>query len=97
MLENIPLVQEFQDVFPDEILRPPPKRDIEFTIELIPEAAPMSRTPYRMSVPKLNELKMQLQELMDRCYIKSSVSPWGAPVLFVKNKNGNMCMCMDCR
>ena len=60
MLENIPIVQEFQDVFPKEIPGLPPKRDIDFTIELISGAAPMSRTPYRMSVSQLTELNMQL-------------------------------------
>lgn len=57
-----------------------------FTIELVPGAAPISRAPYKMSVPELTELKMQLQELLDKKYIRPSVSPWGAPVLFVKNK-----------
>ena len=72
-------MQEFIDVFPDEIPGLPPKRDIDFTIELVPGAAPVSKTPYRMSTLKMLELKMQLQELLEK-YIRPSVSLWGAPV-----------------
>eukprot|EP00253_Pinus_taeda_P025149 PITA_25149 len=97
MLGNIPVVQEFVNVFPEEVPGLPPKRDVDFTIELIPGAAPMSRAPYRMSVPELTELKMQLQELLDKNYIRPSVSPWGAPVLFVKKKDGTFRMYIDYR
>eukprot|EP00253_Pinus_taeda_P016078 PITA_16078 len=97
ILNNIPVIQEFTDVFPEEILGLPPKRNIDFTIELVPGAAPVSRAPYRMSVPELTELKMQLQELLDKNYIRPSVSPWGAPVLFVKKKDGTFQMCIDYR
>jgi hypothetical protein len=86
MLDNIPVVQEFADVFPEEVPGLPPKRDIDFTIELIPGAAPVSRAPYRMSVPELTELKMQLQELLDKNYIRPSVSPWGAQCYLSKRK-----------
>eukprot|EP00253_Pinus_taeda_P011854 PITA_11854 len=96
-LGNILVVQEFVDVFPEEVPGLPPKRDIDFTIELIPGAAPVSRAPYRMSVPELTECKMELQELLDKQYIRPSVSPWGAPVLFVKKKYGTLCMCIDYR
>eukprot|EP00253_Pinus_taeda_P012331 PITA_12331 len=96
-LEHLPVIKEFADVFPEEIPGLPPKRDIDFTIELIPGAAPVSRTPYRMSVPELTELKMQLQELLDKNYIRPSVSPWGAPVLFVRKKDGTLRMCIDYR
>eukprot|EP00253_Pinus_taeda_P019316 PITA_19316 len=96
-LEHLPVIKEFADVFPEEIPGLPPKRDIDFTIELIPEAAPVSRTPYRMSVPELTELKVQLQELLDKNYICPSVSPWGAPVLFVRKKDGTLRMCIDYR
>ena len=75
VLENIPVVQQFKDVFPEEIPGLPPKRDFDFTIELLPGASPISRTPYRMSVPESTELKMQLQELLDKGYIRPSVSP----------------------
>eukprot|EP00253_Pinus_taeda_P017798 PITA_17798 len=97
MLGNIPVVQEFVDVFPEEVPGLPPKRDVDFTIELILGAAPVSRVPYRMSVPELTELKMQLQELLDKNYIRPSVSPWGAPVLFVRKKDGTFRMCIDYR
>eukprot|EP00253_Pinus_taeda_P016502 PITA_16502 len=96
-LNNIPVIQEFADVFPEEIPGLPPRRDIDFTIELVPGAAPVSRAPYRMSVPELTELKMQLQELLEKNYIRPSVSPWGAPVLFVKKKYGTLRMCIDYR
>eukprot|EP00253_Pinus_taeda_P002644 PITA_02644 len=86
ILNNIPVIQEFTDVFSEEIPGLPPRRNIDFTIELVPGAAPVSRAPYRMSVPKLTKLKMQLQELLDKDYICPSVSPWGAPVLFCQEK-----------
>eukprot|EP00253_Pinus_taeda_P029692 PITA_29692 len=96
-LDGIPVVQEFVDVFPEEVPGLPPKRDIDFTIELTPGAAAVSRAPYRMSVPELTELKMQLQELLDKNYIRPNVSPWGDPVLFVKKKDGTLRMCIDYR
>ena len=65
-LEDYQVLQEFRDVFPDEILGLPPKRDIDFTIELVPGAAPVSKAPYRMSTPEMLELKMQLQQLLKR-------------------------------
>ena len=97
MLGNIPVVQEFADVFLEEVPGLPPKRDVDFTIELIPGAAPVSRAPYRMSVPELTELKMKLQELLDKNYIRPSVSPWGAPMLFVRRKDGTLRFCIDYR
>eukprot|EP00253_Pinus_taeda_P032718 PITA_32718 len=97
MLGNIPVVQEFVDVFPEEVPGLPPKRDVDFTIELIPGAAPVSRVPYRMTVPELTKLKMQLQELLDKNYIRPSVSPWGSPALFVKKKDRTFQMCIDYR
>jgi hypothetical protein len=74
-----------------------PRRDIDFSIELAPGAVPVSRTPYRMSMPELVELKLQLKEMMDKGYIRPSVSPWGAPVLFVKKKDGTLRLCIDYR
>ena len=96
-LEDYLVLQEFRDVFPDEILRLPPKRDIDFTIDLVPGEAPMSKTPYRMSTPGFLELKMQQQELLEKKYIEPSMSPWGAPVLFVKKKDGTLRLCIDYR
>ena len=81
------MVREFKEVFPDEIPHLPPKREIEFSIDLVPGEPPIPRAPYRMSPPELMELKMQLQELLDKGYIRPSVSQWGAPVLFVKKKD----------
>ena len=69
MLDALPVVREFKEVFPDEIPHLPPKREIEFSIDLVPGATPVSRAPYRMSPPELMELKMQLQELLDKGYI----------------------------
>jgi hypothetical protein len=74
----------------------PPKRDIDFSINLMPGVSPVSRTPYRLSTPEL-ELKMHLEELLKKGYIRPSVSPWGAPVLFVKKKDGTLRLCIDFR
>nr|GFC65494.1 putative nucleotidyltransferase, ribonuclease H [Tanacetum cinerariifolium] len=90
-----PIVSEFPDVFPDELPGIPPVREVKFNIELIPGAKPISKAPYRMAPIELNELKDQLQELLERGFIRLSVSPWGAPVLFVKKKDGSMRLCID--
>ncbi|KAL0549969.1 hypothetical protein IC582_014464 [Cucumis melo] len=95
--EDVPVVKEFLDVFPDDLSGLPPDREIEFTIELLPGTAPISQAPYRMAPSELKELKMQLQELVDKGYIRPSVSPWGAPVLFVKKKDGTLKLCIDYR
>ncbi|KAA0041712.1 reverse transcriptase [Cucumis melo var. makuwa] len=95
--EDVPVVKEFLDVFPDDLSGLPPDREIEFTIELLPGTAPISQAPYRMAPSELKELKMQLQELVDKGYIRPSVSPWGAPVLFVKKKDGTLRLCIDYR
>nr|GEY91942.1 putative reverse transcriptase domain-containing protein [Tanacetum cinerariifolium] len=96
-IHDQPIVSEFQDVFPDELLGIPPVREVEFSIELISGAEPISKAPYRMAPIELKELKDQLQELLERGFIRSSVSPWGAPVLFVKKKDGSMRLCIDYR
>ena len=85
------------DVFPQELPRLPPSREVDFTIELTPGAAPISLSPYRMAPAELSELKVQLQELLDKGFIRASVSPWGAPVLFVKKKDGTLRLCIDYR
>nr|GFA43756.1 retrotransposon protein, putative, Ty3-gypsy subclass [Tanacetum cinerariifolium] len=92
-----PIVSEFPDVFPDELPGIPPVRKVEFSIKLIPGAEPISKAPYRMAPIELKELKDQLQELLERGFIRPSVSPWGAPVLFVKKKDGSMRLCIDYR
>ncbi|WMV59034.1 hypothetical protein MTR67_052419 [Solanum verrucosum] len=73
----------------------PPKREVEFPIKLIPGSNPISITPYRMAPKELRELKSQLQELLEKGFIRPSVSPWGAPVLFVKKKDGTLRLCID--
>ena len=85
-LEDFHVFQKFRDVFLDEIPGHPPKRDIDFTIELVRGQTPVSKKPYRMSTPKMLELEMQLQYLWEKKYIEPSVSPWGAPVWFEKRK-----------
>ena len=96
-LEKISVVNEFPDVFPDELPGLPPDREIEFSIDLIPGAEPVSKAPYRMAPVEMKELAKQLQELLDKGVIRPSVSPWGAPVLFVKKKDGSMRLCIDYR
>ncbi|TYK23818.1 ty3-gypsy retrotransposon protein [Cucumis melo var. makuwa] len=91
------VVRGYPDVFPEELPGLPPYREIEFAIELEPVTVPISRAPYRMAPTQLKELKVQLQELFDKGFIWSSVSPWGAPVLFVKKKDGLMRFCIDYR
>ncbi|GJV69752.1 putative reverse transcriptase domain-containing protein [Tanacetum coccineum] len=96
-LEDIPVVKEFPDVFPEDLPGIPPVRQVEFQIDLIPGAAPIARTPYRLAPSEMQELSNQLQELTDRGFIRPSTSPWGAPVLFVKKKDGSFRMCIDYR
>ena len=89
-VEEIRIVNEFPDVFPEELLGMPPDRDIEFVIELVPGTAPIYKRPYKMGANQLAELKEQLQELLDKGYIRPSSSPWGAPVIFLTKKDGTM-------
>ncbi|KAA0040695.1 pol protein [Cucumis melo var. makuwa] len=96
-LSSEPVVRDYPDVFPDELPGLPPHREVEFAIELEPGTVPISRAPYRMAPAELKELKVQLQELLDKGFIRPSVSPWGAPVLFVKKKDGSMRLCIDYR
>ena len=85
-LEDIPILKRYSDVFPEEILGLPLKKELDFTIELVPGAVPNSKSPYRMNILELNELKSQLKELIDKKYIIPNVSPWRAPVIFVKRR-----------
>ena len=96
-LEDIPFLNDFKDIFLEEIPGLPPRRDIDFTIELVPGVVPVSKAPYRMNTPESVELKLKLQELIDKEYIRPSVSPWGAPVLFVKKKDDTLRLCVDYR
>ncbi|RVW63783.1 Transposon Ty3-G Gag-Pol polyprotein [Vitis vinifera] len=93
----IPIVREYPDIFPEDLPGLPPEREVEFTIDLVPRTGPMSKALYRMAPVELKELKVQLQELLDKGFIRPSVSPWGAPVLFVKKKDGSMRLCIDYR
>ena len=96
-IKEVEVVNEFEDVFPKDLPGLPPDRDIEFAIELIPGAAPVSKAPYRLAPVELKELATQLQEMLDKGMIRPSVSPWGAPVLFVKKKDGSLRLCIDYR
>jgi hypothetical protein len=96
-LEDIPVVCDYMDVFPNELPGLPPDRDVEFVIELQPGTAPISKRSYRMPPKELAELKKQLQELLDKGYIRPSSSPWGCPALFVKKKDGSLRLCVDYR
>ena len=81
------VVYEYEDVFLDELLRLPPRKDVDFIIELHLGTSPISMTPHRMALVELQELKVQLQELLDKGFIRPSTSPWGAPILFAKKKD----------
>ncbi|GKC32104.1 putative reverse transcriptase domain-containing protein, partial [Tanacetum coccineum] len=95
--EEIVVVKDFPEVFPDDLSRLPPIQEIEFQIELIPGATPIAKSPYRLALFELEELSGQLKELQDKGFIRPSSSPWGAPVLFVKKKDGSFRMCIDYR
>ena len=94
---DIPTVSDFPDVFPEELLGLPPQREIKVAIDVVLGATPASITPYRMAPVELKELKLQLQELLEKRFIRPSVSPWGSPVLFVKKKDGTLRLCIDYR
>ncbi|KAL4011245.1 hypothetical protein IC575_028297 [Cucumis melo] len=96
-LSSEPVVRKYPDVFPDELLGLSPPMEIDFAIELEPDTAPISRAPYIMAPAELKELKVQLQELLDKGFIRPNVSPWGALVLFVKKKDESMRLCIDYR
>ncbi|XP_052116489.1 uncharacterized protein LOC127746638 [Arachis duranensis] len=94
-LDQIPVVRDFPEVFPEDIPEFPPQREIEFAIELVPRARPVSIALYRMAPIKLAELKTQMEELLNKRFIQPSVSPWGALLLLVKKKYGRMRLCVD--
>jgi len=91
------VVREFSDVFPEDVPGLPPPREIEFSIDLVPGAGPISITPYKMAPAELVELKKQIEKLLEKQFIRPSVSPWGAPVLLVKKKDGSSRLCVDYR
>src|ERR671932_1100588 len=96
-LNSIPVVSEYPEVFPEELPGLPPVREVEFKIELVPGATPVAKAPYRLAPSEIREVMTQIQDLLDRGFIRPSSSPWGAPVLFVKKKDGSMRMCIDYR
>ena len=96
-LSDIPTVFYYPDVFPEELSGLPPQREFEFAIDVVLGATPASITPYRMAPLELKELKLRFQELLEKGFIRPRVSPWGAPVLFVKKKDGTLRLCVDYR
>ncbi|GJW95188.1 putative nucleotidyltransferase, ribonuclease H [Tanacetum coccineum] len=96
-LSDIPIVRDFEDLFSDDLSGLPPQRQVEFRIDLIHGATPVAKLSYRLAPSEMQELSEQLQELQDKGFIRPSHSPWGAPVLFVKKKDGSFRMCIDYR
>ncbi|GKB27532.1 putative reverse transcriptase domain-containing protein [Tanacetum coccineum] len=96
-LEDVPVIRDFPEVFPDELPRLPPSRQVEFQIDLVPGATPVARTPYRLAPFEMKELLEQLQELLEKGFIHPSSSSWGAPVFFVQKKDRSFRMCIDYR
>nr|GFB98953.1 putative reverse transcriptase domain-containing protein [Tanacetum cinerariifolium] len=96
-VKDVPIVQDFPEVFPEDLPGLPLARPVEFQIDLIPGAAPVARMPYRLASSEMKELSEQLQELSDKGFIRPNSLPWGAPVLFVKKKDGSFRMCIDYR
>ncbi|GJT44708.1 putative reverse transcriptase domain-containing protein [Tanacetum coccineum] len=96
-LEDVPIVQEFPEVFPEDLPGLPPAQKVEFQIDLVPGAAPVLQAPYRLAPAEMQELSTQLQELSKKGFIRPSSSTWGAQVLFVKKKDGSFWMCIDYR
>ncbi|MCQ8064026.1 reverse transcriptase domain-containing protein, partial [Salmonella enterica] len=96
-LEDLPVICEYPDVFPEDLPGMPPDREVEFSIELVPGTAPISKRPYRMPPAELAELKTQLHDLLEKGFIRPSTSSWGCPALFVKKKDGSLRMCVDYR
>nr|KYP36401.1 Transposon Ty3-G Gag-Pol polyprotein [Cajanus cajan] len=97
VLADIKVVRDFADIFPDEVPGLPPVRELEFSIDLVPSAGPVSVAPYRMAPAELVELKGQLEDLLEKRLVRPSVSPWGAPVLLVRKKDGGSRLCVDYR
>ncbi|GKF55123.1 putative reverse transcriptase domain-containing protein, partial [Tanacetum coccineum] len=96
-LEDVPIVRDFPDVFPEDLQGLPLTQQVEFRIDLVHGAAPVAQAPYRLAPSEMKELSEQLKELFDKGFIRPSSSPWGDPVLFVKKKDGSFRMCIDYR
>nr|GFC57249.1 putative reverse transcriptase domain-containing protein [Tanacetum cinerariifolium] len=96
-LGDMSVVRDFEDVFPEDLSGLPPQRQVEFRINLVPGVTPIAKSPYRLAPSEMQELSWQLQELQDKGFILPSYSPWGAPMLFVKKKDGSLRMYIDYR
>ena len=96
-VEDVLVVCEYSEVFPEDLSGLPPPRQVEFRIDLVPGATLIAKSPYRLAPSEMKELMSQLQELLDKGFIRPSFSPWGAPILFVKKKDGSLRMCIDYR
>jgi hypothetical protein len=96
-IDQVPVVCEYPDVFPEELPGMPPNRDIEFIIELVPGTAPIAQRAYCMNPQELEELKRQLADMLSKGLIRPSASPWGSPVLFVDKRDGTIRLCVDYR
>nr|GFC71835.1 putative reverse transcriptase domain-containing protein [Tanacetum cinerariifolium] len=96
-LEDVPIVRNFSEVFPEDLPGLSSTRPVEFQIDLVPGVAPVARAPYRLAPSEMKELAEQLNEISDKGFIRPSFSPWGAPVLFFKKKDGSFRMCIDYR
>ena len=97
VLDEVPVVCEYPDVFPEELPGMPPDQDIEFIIELVPGTGPIAQKPYRMNPQELEELKKQLHDMLRKGLIRPSASPWGSPVIFVDKRDGTTRLCVDYR
>ena len=95
MPEDVSVVRDYVSVFPRDLPGLPPDREIVFSIELMPGTAPISRAPYRLAPAELKEIKVQLEDMIEKGFIRPSHLPWGAPVLFVKKKDGSLRLCID--
>ena len=94
---SIPVVRQFPDIFPNDLLGVPPEQEIDFGIDLFLDTNPISILPYQMAPAKLKELNAQLKDLLDQGFIRPNIYPWGAPVFFVKNKDRSLRMSVDSR
>ncbi|GKG18116.1 hypothetical protein Tco_0372414, partial [Tanacetum coccineum] len=94
-LEDVPIIRDFPEIFPEDLPGLPPTQQVEFQINLIPGVAPVARAPYQLALSEMKELSDQMKELSDKGFIRPSSSPWGAPILFVKKKDGSFRMYID--
>ena len=97
MLSKYLVLHQFRNLFLEDITELPPHREVDIYIELILGETPESKSPYRMSTPELVELMLHMKEMLDKGYIRPSVSPWGTMVFFVRKKDGTLRLCIDCR